>query len=151
LITGRDTVTPGFEMLDLRTPTVGTGTYLFGEFRLDPSRRLLVRRSRIIPLPERILQLLLILIEANGSVVPRETIASRMWPDATVGDGNIAQHIYMLRNILGEETIDRALVTTVNGRGYRLTVPVTLETHDSDFGDAAADTLRNHELEPFRD
>jgi DNA-binding winged helix-turn-helix (wHTH) protein/Flp pilus assembly protein TadD len=151
-VTWRDTVTAGFEMLDLRTATVGVGTYLFGEFRLDPRRRLLFRQSGVIPIPERILQLLLILIEANGSVVPRETIASRMWPDAAVGDGNIAQHIYMLRNILSDGTIDRALVTTVNGRGYRLTVPVTLETHDFDFSDAAADTLPDDELEePFRD
>jgi len=39
----------------------------------------------------------------------------------------------------------------VNGRGYRLTVPVTLEGHNFDFSDAAADTLRSNELEPFRD
>jgi DNA-binding winged helix-turn-helix (wHTH) protein/Flp pilus assembly protein TadD len=136
-------------MLDLKAATGGFGRYFFGEFRLDPGRRLLFRQSQVIRIPERILQLLLILLEANGGVVQRETIASRVWPDAAVGDGNIAQHIYMLRNILGEDA--RTLVTTVSGRGYRLTVPVTFEAPSGDLRDAASDTLCSSELEPFRD
>lgn len=137
-------------MLDFRAAPVRTGTYLFGEFRLDPARRLLFAQSRVVPVPERIHQLLLILLEANGGVVPRETIALRVWPDAAVGDGNIAQHIYMLRNILGKDARDRALVTTVSGWGYRLTVPVTFEAADTHFKDAANDALGGSETEPFR-
>jgi DNA-binding winged helix-turn-helix (wHTH) protein len=94
---------------------------------LDPQRRLLSRGSQVIPIPERIFQLLLILIEANGELVQRETIASRVWPDAAVSDGNIAQHVYCLRRLLGEHAHDRAMIMTANRRGYRLTVPVRVE------------------------
>jgi DNA-binding winged helix-turn-helix (wHTH) protein/Flp pilus assembly protein TadD len=136
-----------------RETTAGPPTaYVFGDFRLDLARRLLLRQSQVVPVPERVFQILSILIEANGSVVQRETIASRVWPDAAVADGNIAQHIYLLRQILGEHARDRALIMTVNGKGYRLTVPVKVEPQGLDDNEAAVEAhLRGSKVEPFRD
>jgi DNA-binding winged helix-turn-helix (wHTH) protein/Flp pilus assembly protein TadD len=117
-------------------------TYLFGPFSLDSRRRVLFRGSQVIPIPERIFQLLLILIEANGELVQRETIALRVWPDTDVSDGNIAQHVYCLRRLLGEHAHDRAIIMTANRRGYRLTVPVHVErpreTSDAGVADKSA-------------
>ena len=104
--------------------TRSTGTYAFGPFRLDPSRRLLTCGDETIPLPERTFQLLLILIQAGGTIVDKETLAVRVWPDSTVSDGNLSQHIYMLRQILGERARDRAYIITVSGKGYRFAAPV---------------------------
>jgi DNA-binding winged helix-turn-helix (wHTH) protein/Tfp pilus assembly protein PilF len=80
----------------------------------------------VTPLPERLKQLLVLLIHANGNVIDKETIASRVWPDTTVSDGNLSQHMYMLRQLLDERARDRAYVVTVRGKGYRFVAPVSV-------------------------
>lgn len=80
----------------------------------------------MVPLPARLSQLLVLLIHANGDVIDKETIASRVWPDTAVSDGNLSQHMYMLRQLLDERARDRAYVMTVRGRGYRFVAPVSV-------------------------
>jgi DNA-binding winged helix-turn-helix (wHTH) protein/Flp pilus assembly protein TadD len=100
--------------------------YAFGSFRFDPARGLLSHGGSVIPLPERLSQLLVLLIHANGSVIDKETIASRVWPEAAVSDGNLSQHMYMLRQLLDERARDRAYVMTVRGKGYRFVAPISV-------------------------
>jgi DNA-binding winged helix-turn-helix (wHTH) protein/Flp pilus assembly protein TadD len=100
--------------------------YAFGSFRLDPSRGLLYHGADVTPLPDRLARLLVLLIHANGSVIDKETIASRIWPETTVSDGNLSQHVYMLRQLLDERAKDRAYVMTVRGKGYRFVTPVSV-------------------------
>jgi DNA-binding winged helix-turn-helix (wHTH) protein len=100
--------------------------YAFGSFRLDPSRGLLYHGADVTPLPDRLAQLLVLLIHANGNVIDKETIASRIWPETTVSDGNLSQHVYMLRQLLDERAKDRAYVMTVRGKGYRFVTPVSV-------------------------
>lgn len=100
--------------------------YAFGSFRFDPVRAVLSHEEQNIPVPERLAQILILLIHANGAVIDKETIASRIWPDTAVSDGNLAQHMYMLRQLLDERAKDREYVVTVRGRGYRFVAPVTV-------------------------
>lgn len=100
--------------------------YAFGSFRFDPIRGLLYHGNVVTPLPERLAQLLVLLIHANGNVIDKETIASRVWPDSAVSDGNLSQHMYMLRQLLDEHARDRAYVVTVRGKGYRFVAPVSV-------------------------
>ncbi|HTA54581.1 MAG TPA: winged helix-turn-helix domain-containing protein [Candidatus Acidoferrales bacterium] len=100
--------------------------YAFGSFRFDPARGLLSQGTSVVPLPARLSQLLVLLIHANGDVIDKETIASRVWPDTAVSDGNLSQHMYMLRQLLDERARDRAYVMTVRGRGYRFVAPVSV-------------------------
>ncbi len=79
-----------------------------------------------MPLSERLVQLLLLLIHANGNVIDKESIAARVWPDAAVSDGNLSQHLYLLRQLLDERAKDRAYVVTVRGKGYRFVAPVSV-------------------------
>ncbi len=99
-------------------------TYSFGSFRLDTARRLLFSGDEITPLPERAFQLLLLLIEAGGEVVTKETLAARVWPESTVSDANLSQHIYLLRQKLREKASDRSYIMTVSGRGFRFAAPI---------------------------
>jgi len=100
--------------------------YAFGVFRFDPVRGVLSTGGAVVPLPERLASLLLLLIHANGEVIDKETIAAQVWPDTTVSDGNLSQHMYMLRQLLDEHARDRAYVVTVRGRGYRFVAPVSV-------------------------
>ena len=100
--------------------------YAFGSFRFDPLREVLLHGSSVVPLPARLAKLLLLLIHANGSILEKETIASHVWPDTVVSDGNLSQHLYMLRQLLDERARDREYVVTVRGKGYRFIAPVTV-------------------------
>jgi DNA-binding winged helix-turn-helix (wHTH) protein/Flp pilus assembly protein TadD len=97
--------------------------YAFGRFRLDTARRLLLSETEVKALPEKLFQILLLLLQANGRVVDKETLFSRVWPDESVSDGNLAQHIFLLRKILDDETADNPQIVTVPRQGYRLAEP----------------------------
>jgi DNA-binding winged helix-turn-helix (wHTH) protein/Tfp pilus assembly protein PilF len=101
-------------------------TYTFGTFKLDTARRLLYSGVEITSLPERAFQLLLLLIEAGGEVVSKETMASTVWPETTVSDANLSQHIYLLRRMLREKASDRSYIMTISGRGFRFAAPITV-------------------------
>jgi DNA-binding winged helix-turn-helix (wHTH) protein/Tfp pilus assembly protein PilF len=117
-----------------------TTTYTFGTFRLDTARRLLFSGNEITPLPERAFQLLLLLIEAAGEVVSKDTLAARVWPESTVSDANLSQHVYLLRRKLREKASDRSYIMTVSGRGFRFAAPITTA--------ATAQTPRPIEVRP---
>ena len=100
--------------------------YTFGCFRLDPACQRLFRGSESIPLPDRAFQLLLLLIQAGGDIVCKETLAEKVWPETTVSDGNVSQHIYLLRQMLGERAKDRSYIRTVPRKGFRFAAPVAI-------------------------
>jgi two-component system phosphate regulon response regulator PhoB len=99
----------------------------FGDFRLDSIGRRLIRGGQVIPLPERLFGVLSLLVRANGAIVEKETFATDVWSDATMTGANLAQHIYLLRQILKETARDRSYIVAASGHGYRLTVPVWTE------------------------
>ncbi|HMF28943.1 MAG TPA: winged helix-turn-helix domain-containing protein, partial [Candidatus Cybelea sp.] len=100
--------------------------YAFGSFRFDAARGVLYHGDTAVPLPERIARILYLLIRSNGAVIEKETITSRVWPECAVSDGNLSQHLYMLRQILDERARDRNYIVTVRGRGYRFVAPVSV-------------------------
>jgi len=74
-----------------------------------------------IELGSRAFDLLLVLVEANGSLVTKEELLSRVWPGIFVAEENLKVHISSLRKALGE---DRDFIRTEFGRGYRFTAEV---------------------------
>lgn len=107
-------------------------TYAFGAFKLDVVRRLLIGNGAVRALPENIFFVLLLLLEANGHIVERDTFFARIWQNEDVGDGNLTQHVSLLRSILGQKHGEDTYVLTVPRRGYRLGVPSTVVPRDVD-------------------
>lgn len=103
-------------------------TFVFGDFRLDTIGRRLIHGSQVIRLPERLFGVLSLLAQSNGMVVPKATFAAVVWPDVVMTDSNLAQHIYLLRQLLKETARERSYIVAAAGRGYRFTVPVFVET-----------------------
>ncbi len=97
-------------------------TYSFGQFRLDTLRRVLLSGSAVRTMPEKLFRILLLLLQANGKVVDKETFFSRVWPEESVSDGNLAQHIFLLRKFLGDEGTAHPYILTIPREGYRLTL-----------------------------
>jgi DNA-binding winged helix-turn-helix (wHTH) protein len=95
--------------------------YVFPPYHLDPAQRLLTRDGQPIYLTPKEFDTLLALVEAAGTMVEKEALIARVWPETFVGDGSLARNISVLRKALGGEVIE-----TLPRRGYRLTVPVTV-------------------------
>jgi DNA-binding winged helix-turn-helix (wHTH) protein len=97
-------------------------TLEFGRFRVRLRQRQLVTDGVPIELGSRAFDLLLVLLEANGSLVTKEELLSRVWPGVFVAEENLKVHISTLRKALGE---DRDFIRTEFGRGYRFTGAVS--------------------------
>src|SRR5262245_34870111 len=58
------------------------------------------------------------LIGARGTVLTKDELMSRVWPDRVVEENNLPAQILALRKVFGP---DRDLIRTVAGRGYQFT------------------------------
>ncbi|MEY2565109.1 MAG: eukaryotic-like serine/threonine-protein kinase [Verrucomicrobiota bacterium] len=100
--------------------------YEFGDFRVDPAKRLLRRRDGTpVPLTPRVFDTLLFLIEHPGAVLDKERLMEAVWPDSIVEENNLSQNISTLRRIFGETPGSHHFIVTVPGRGYRFVAEVT--------------------------
>src|SRR5262244_2944845 len=92
----------------------------FGCFRLDASRRELLRDGQPVRIHRRALGILCALAEAKGEVVGKDELMARLWPGRIVEEGNLHVHVSALRKSLDEHGEGHSFVITVPGRGYRL-------------------------------
>ncbi len=95
------------------------GAYLFGEFCLLPSERRLQKNQQTVPLPPKVFDALLLLVQNAERLVRRADLMQGLWPDVEVEDANLTNVIVSLRKILGREAIQ-----TVSKFGYRFSMPV---------------------------
>ena len=111
-----------------------------GELRLTTAPE---GESRIV-LPDQPFRLLVMLVEREGTIVTREEIQKKFWPNDTIVefDHSINVAIGKLRKALGDSADEPKYIETVARRGYRLMVPVERV-------EAAADEPPNDE--PFSD
>ena len=93
-------------------------TLEFGRFRVLSRQRQLLADGVPVELGTRAFDLLLVLLEADGSLVTKEELMSRVWPGIIVSEENIKLQVSVLRKALGA---DRGVIRTEFGRGYRFT------------------------------
>jgi DNA-binding winged helix-turn-helix (wHTH) protein len=106
---------------DWSNPVAAEATFAFGRFRVLLRQRQLVADGGPIELGSRALDLLVVLLEANGSLVSKDELFSRVWPGIAVSEANLKVQIAALRRALGD---DRDFIRTEFGRGYRFTAAV---------------------------
>ena len=96
------------------------GQVSFGPFRLDPGQRLLSCDGAAVQLGSRAFDILCVLAAANGEVVTKDHLMSKVWQGLVVEENNIQVHISALRKALDRAGNGQSYVITVPGRGYRL-------------------------------
>lgn len=106
------------------TPPEAARVYTFAAFRLDVQQERLMYGVEHVPLTDRLFRILLALVKANGALVSRDELHALIWPDDLAQGNNLAQHVYMLRRILGERAGDRLYIATVHRKGFRFVSPV---------------------------
>ncbi len=97
---------------------LSTTTFLFGDFELDGSKRLLLKQGNPVALNSKTLDLLLVLVENHGSVLSRDELLDKVWANQFVEENNLAVQISALRKIFGERKDEHRFIVTVPGRGY---------------------------------
>jgi predicted ATPase/DNA-binding winged helix-turn-helix (wHTH) protein len=97
----------------------------FGPFVLNPTQRVLLRDDRPVRLGSRAREILICLVERAGTVVSKNELIRRVWPETVVEEGTLRVHIASLRKILGEERDRVRYVENVTGHGYRFVATVT--------------------------
>jgi phospholipid transport system substrate-binding protein len=93
----------------------------FGRFQMLLRRRQLIADGVPVKLGTRAFDILSVLLEADGSLVTKEELLSRVWPGIHVSEENLKVQILALRKALGQ---DRDFIGTEPGRGYRFTAAV---------------------------
>jgi TolB-like protein/Tfp pilus assembly protein PilF len=97
---------------------MATRQYQFGPFRMDATGPLLFREGLLVPLPPKVADILLILLENFGTTMKKEDLLKRVWPDTFVEEGSLARTISVLRRTLGGHEGEE-YIATVPKRGYR--------------------------------
>ena len=100
---------------------VPANIYKFGDVELDPSRFELRRNGRALKLERIPMELLILLVEKEGSVVTRQEIVDRLWGKDVFVDTEhgINTAVRKIRQVLRDDSEQPRFVQTVTGKGYR--------------------------------
>jgi Tol biopolymer transport system component/DNA-binding winged helix-turn-helix (wHTH) protein len=123
--------------------------YEFGRYRLESAGPLLYCAANVVPLPPKVLEILLVLVRNPGRLIEKRELMDAVWPDVAVEEGNLTQGISLLRKALGEGAEGRSYIETIPKRGYRFTASVNevRAAQGENLGRAPATTIpRSHSL-----
>ena len=99
---------------------------VFGNYRIFPKLRLLLKNGNKVDLTARAFDVLWALVKARGEVVTKDELIEQVWAGSIVEENNLQTHISAIRRALKQ---DRSLLSTDFGRGYRLTLPAPARTN----------------------
>jgi TolB-like protein/DNA-binding winged helix-turn-helix (wHTH) protein/Tfp pilus assembly protein PilF len=102
--------------------------YEFGPFRLDAEERVLWRDGEALSIPPKDLETLLVLVERAGHIVEKDELLQKVWPGVFIEEGNLARHVFNIRQVLGDAPDGRNYIETVPKRGYRFVGAVKEES-----------------------
>ena len=92
--------------------------YERGQWQVDLRRRELLSDGVAVPIGARAFEIVELLVQSVNELVTKNDILNGVWPGVTIGENTLQVHISAIRKALG---LYRAMLTTVSGRGYRLT------------------------------
>jgi DNA-binding response OmpR family regulator len=96
-------------------------TLQVGKLEIDVARRSVAVRGRPVELPRKEFDLLRLLAERAGQVVPRQELLTVVWGEDFFGDEKTLDvHVSRLRQRLECDPAAPPLIQTVRGVGYRL-------------------------------
>lgn len=88
-----------------------------------------LQTQKEIRLEARLMQLLCLLVAAQGTMVARDRIVREIWNDYGGGDEGLSQAIFYLRKAL--EDTDKKIIETIPKKGYILHAAITKATDNT--------------------
>jgi DNA-binding winged helix-turn-helix (wHTH) protein/Tfp pilus assembly protein PilF len=110
------------ELLLTTADLASRADFMLGALHVSPSTRAVSGPGGGAVAEPRVMQVLVILAEAGGAVVTRETLFRRCWGGVYVGDDSLNRAIAGVRRIAAEIAGGTVAIETIPRTGYRLTV-----------------------------
>lgn len=98
---------------------MGTPTYAFGDFRLDPRARELRRNGEPVVIAASAFDCLVYLIEHRQRAVGKDELIAAVWGRSDVSENLLAQTIVRLRRALDDASNEQRYIKTMARVGYR--------------------------------
>ena len=125
-------MTPSNPRSSLKYPESGSVTeyseskfeFKLGDLRVEPARNRLTKDDDEFHLEPRVMDVLCLLAERAGEVIPRETLITRLWPSEYGADESLTRAVSLIRKTLREAGAGADAIETIKKRGYRLRLPV---------------------------
>jgi len=93
----------------------------------DEANWTLVVDGRRVFVEAKPLEVLRELLLKAGQIVTKHDLLDKIWPEIHVVEASLPTAVRKLRMAMGDDRHDRAIIETVSGIGYRITVPVELD------------------------
>jgi Tol biopolymer transport system component/DNA-binding winged helix-turn-helix (wHTH) protein len=98
--------------------------YEFGDFRLDPTNKVLLRGGENVSITRKMFDTLNVLVENADRLVEKDELMRKIWHDRFVDESNLTFNIKMIRKALGDDATSPTYIKTVPRRGYRFIAEV---------------------------
>jgi len=106
-------------------PDTGRATFRLGDIEVRPRSGVISGPGGERKLDPKVVQVLLLLVDAGGRVVSRDDLMGQVWKGLVVTDFALSRCVYQLRKNLAEAAgSDKPSIETLPKRGYRLLWPV---------------------------
>jgi predicted ATPase/DNA-binding winged helix-turn-helix (wHTH) protein len=99
--------------------------FSFGPFSLFPGLRILRKDGTVVPLGSRAFDMLVAMVQRNGTVLTTEELMAIAWPGVIVVESNVRVQVANLRRTLGCGRDGVRYIANVAGRGYCFVEPVS--------------------------
>jgi non-specific serine/threonine protein kinase len=99
--------------------------YRIGPFLLDAEAHALTHTGKTVPLGQRAVDVLAVLVRAAPECVPKTRIMEAAWSGLIVEESNLSVQISAIRRALAQAPGGEDWLETLARRGYRFTGPVT--------------------------
>ncbi|QFI36521.1 hypothetical protein FR932_01105 [Moritella marina ATCC 15381] len=92
--------------------------YIGDSLMIDPKKQTISKDQQIQKIEPQLIQLLLLLVSAQGNIVSRERIFEAVWPNMVVTQNSLNQSISKLRKLLGDNSKSPEMIITNPRKGY---------------------------------
>jgi TolB-like protein/DNA-binding winged helix-turn-helix (wHTH) protein/Tfp pilus assembly protein PilF len=100
--------------------------FSFGEYQLDTEARSLQRSGQAVHVEPKVFDLLAYLIEHRDRVASPDELLEALWPGAQVGPAALSNAVRKLREAVGDDGDQQALVRTKHGHGFQFVAEVSV-------------------------
>src|SRR5713226_362457 len=125
------------------------GNLQFGPFELSSRERVLRRDGVVLPLGSRALDILIYLAGRPGEVISKQELIDHVWPDVTVEEGSLRDHVAAIRKALADGQFGTRYIANIKGRGYSFVGNVVSRAAGTESGNARFRQLGRLPLRPI--
>lgn len=111
----------GMQVLPPGTPPVAG--WRWGAYLLRPAQRQLWRAGVPVEVEDRVLDLLLLLLQHRDRALDRQEVIGAIWGRRPVSDATLRQLVYKARRVVGDDGEHQATISTRYGRSLQWVAP----------------------------